>query len=209
MKRWFVPVILFAGFSIALNQVFERVLHFSFLDAAKDFVTHPGIGAALTVVGLLGGDVLLPVPSSLVMVMSGVLFGTLWGGLLSLAGSLAGNWFAFELMRRYGWRVCGRFVDEAEVKKVRPFFEKFGVAAIILSRPVPVLMETVSFAAGFLQMSRARFLAGSLLGTVPIAFIYARAGAASWQMSSLLPALVIIVCVPAVGWFLVRRREWH
>ena len=123
MKRWLIPVLGFALLSILLNQVFERVLHFSFVDAFKTEIAHPGIPAALVIVGALGLDFLLPIPSSLVMVLSGVLFGTFWGGVLSLIGSLGGNWFAFELMRRYGLQVCQRFDDESQVRRMQPVIE--------------------------------------------------------------------------------------
>ena len=206
MRHWLTPVVLFAGFSILLNQFFERVLHISLLDEFRASMAAPGLGAAVMIVALLGSDVILPIPSSLVMVLSGVLFGTLLGGALSLIGSLLGNWLGFELMRRYGWRICGRLVDRAQVERMRPVFERFGVSAIILSRPVPVMMETLSFVAGLMKMTRSRFFLASLLGTVPISFIYSHAGAASWEMKTVLPAVMMLLCIPAAGWVIAQKK---
>ncbi len=206
MKHWLIPIVAFAAFSVLLNQVFERVLHVSLLDEFRASLAAPGIGAALMVVLLLGSDVLLPVPSSIVMILSGVLFGTFYGGLLSLGGSVAGNWIGYELMRRYGWRICGRLVERGQVERMQPVFNRFGAAAVILSRPVPVMMETLSFVAGLMNMSRVRFLGASLLGTAPVAFIYSRAGAASWERETVLPAVFVFLCIPAAAWIIAQKR---
>src|SRR5918997_5358888 len=63
------------------------------------WLNHSGVLAAALGVGLLVVDVLLPVPSSLVMVAHGALFGVLGGALLSLFGSVASALAAFALGR--------------------------------------------------------------------------------------------------------------
>jgi uncharacterized membrane protein YdjX (TVP38/TMEM64 family) len=61
-----------------------------------------GVLAASLGVGLLVADVLLPVPSSLVMVAHGALFGVALGTLLSLTGSVGAALFGFAIGRRGG-----------------------------------------------------------------------------------------------------------
>ena len=60
--------------------------------------------AALLGVGLLIADVVLPVPSSLVMIAHGALFGVAWGTLLSLVGSALVARGITEPLRRLGLR---------------------------------------------------------------------------------------------------------
>src|SRR5262245_9136493 len=77
------------------------------------WMKHGGIVAAVVGVGLLIADVLLPVPSSLVMVAHGALFGVVIGTLLSLLGSVGAALFGFAIGRR-GGRLLERIVTPAE-----------------------------------------------------------------------------------------------
>ncbi len=198
-------MVAFAAFTIILNQLFERVFHFSLYDSLRSFTAQPGIPAMAVVIGLLSADIFLPVPSSIVMVLSGVLFGSFRGGLISLTGSLLGNILGYEAMRRLGPVFCARFVSESDLASARPLFDKYGAAAIILSRPLPVLMETISLVAGLVGMPRSRFLLASAVGTLPICFLYAYAGSESMATRSMVPALALLVLVPAAGWIAVQR----
>src|ERR1044072_9556906 len=72
-----------------------------------------GPWAAILGMGLLVVDVLLPVPSSIVMVAHGALFGVLAGTLFSLAGSTGATLFGFWIGRR-GGRLLERLVNQRE-----------------------------------------------------------------------------------------------
>ena len=204
-KKWVAIVLLFAGITIVTNQIFERVFHFSLLDAFQGSLQKPGFVSAASIIGLLAVDVFLPVPSSVVMILAGVLFGTVIGGLLSLTGSLIGNVIGFETMRKYGMTVCSRFVKESDIAKMTPVFEKYGAIAIVLSRPLPVATETLSLVAGLLRMPRIRFFLASVIGTLPISLLYAYVGTVSAQSRTILPATFVLVCVPAIAWVIVQR----
>ncbi|MGH9672876.1 MAG: hypothetical protein ACRD44_06805, partial [Bryobacteraceae bacterium] len=60
---------------------------------------HKAVAAAVSF-GLLAGDILLPVPSSLVMLANGAVFGIIPGAILSIAGSLSAAMAGFWLGRR-------------------------------------------------------------------------------------------------------------
>jgi uncharacterized membrane protein YdjX (TVP38/TMEM64 family) len=55
-------------------------------------------------------------------------------------------------------------------------------------------------------MTRRVFLIASLLGTAPIVFVYAYAGAVSRQTGSLVPAMVMLVAVAAFGWVVYKAK---
>lgn len=205
MKQWIKIVVILVAFAAIMNGIFEG-MHISLLEVLKANLRRPGLPAAAVIVLLLGSDIFLPIPSSIVMVLSGALFGTVLGGAISLIGSLAGNWGGFELMRHSGPAVFRRFVKEDEVRNMQPVVEQFGAVAVAVSRPVPIMMETITLVAGLLRMNRLRFLLASLLGTLPITFLYAYAGSSSVAVNSTVPAIFILVCVPAVGWYFVQRR---
>lgn len=198
--------VIVAALVIGLKFVFEDWLHMPFASDVDRLLTQPSPFTAALVVLLLAVDLFLPVPSSLVMILSGVLFGVRWGGLLSLAGSLAGNYTGFELSRTYGRTLSRRLVGDAQLDRLGRVFDRHGAAAIILSRPLPVLMETLSVVAGLSAMRRSTFVAASLVGTVPVVFAYAYAGALSIAVGSVFPALIGLMVVIAVGWAIARAK---
>jgi uncharacterized membrane protein YdjX (TVP38/TMEM64 family) len=156
---------------------------------------------------LLAADVFLPVPSSVIMVLSGAAFGVGWGSVFALAGSILGEWAGFELVRRFGRRASRRLASDAELEDVNRFFERYGAVAVIVTRPLPVVMETMSLVAGLSAMRRSVFLIASFIGTAPIVVVYAYAGAVSREVGSVLPALVILLTFGAAGYLWYRARH--
>lgn len=205
MRRFSALVLGIALVVIVTAQIVERTVGGSVSSGIERVLSDPGPEAALAVFGLLLVDVLLPVPSSLVMVLSGTLFGVSRGALIAFAGSLAGNWLGFELSRRYGASIALRLVGAADLERMRGTVARYGAFAVLVSRPVPVVMETLSVVAGLGHMKRSAFLFASILGTFPICVVYAYAGAFSLDARSLLPALAAVVAIPATGWILWRR----
>jgi uncharacterized membrane protein YdjX (TVP38/TMEM64 family) len=206
MKRTLLLTFIVAAAVIASKVLIEDVLGIPLEATARAWIEDPGTSGAVAVVSLLALDVFLPVPSSVIMVLSGALFGVVPGALLALAGSVSGEWLGFELVRRYGQRMAIALIGEGEVDRFYGFFERHGIMAIIITRPLPVVMETMSVIAGLSHMSRATFLAASLAGTVPIVFVYSYAGAASREAGSLVPAAVILAAVFGAGWLWYRSR---
>lgn len=206
MRHWLTLTIAIALVVVLLKFVFEDWLHMPFATGVERILAEPGPAAAALVVGLLSIDLFLPVPSSLVMILSGVLFGVWRGALLALAGSLIGNWAGFELARRYGHDTARRLVGAAQLERMGRVFARHGAAAILVTRPVPVLMETLSVVAGLSGMRRGTFLAASLAGTIPTVFAYAYAGALSIAVGSVFPAVLGLMIVVAAGWTLARAR---
>jgi uncharacterized membrane protein YdjX (TVP38/TMEM64 family) len=205
VRRIVVLVLGIALIVIVTAQIVERTLGRSVASGIERALSDPGPEAALAVFGLLLVDVLLPVPSSLVMILSGTLFGVSRGASIAFAGSLAGNWLGFELSRRYGASIALRLLGTADLERMRETVAHYGAFAVLLSRPLPVVMETLSVVAGLGDMKRSAFLFASILGTLPLCVVYAYAGAFSLDAGSLLPALAAAVAIPAIGWILWRR----
>jgi uncharacterized membrane protein YdjX (TVP38/TMEM64 family) len=197
MRRALVLFAAIAGLVIGSKLLVEDVLGVPLEQMAIDWLDDAGLGSAGLIVALLAADVLLPIPSSLVMVLSGAAFGIVWGSLLSLTGSILGEWLGFELVRRLGRRVTRSVAGDDELAQVNRFFERHGAVAVLVTRPLPIVMETMSLAAGLSGMTRRVFLIASFVGTAPIVVVYAYAGAVSREVGSLLPAAVILVALAA------------
>ena len=207
MSRTIALIAIVAGVVIGSKLLVENILGINLEPWARSWVANAGPAGAATIVGLLAADVFLPIPSSLIMVLSGAAFGVWWGALLAFGGSIGGEWLGFELARRYGSGLSSRFVGDAdEVRRLNQVLLTHGAAAVVVTRALPVVMETMSVVAGLSTMPRRTFLVASALGTAPIVVVYAYAGAMSRETGSLVPAIVILVAVAAAGWVWYRAR---
>ena len=205
MRRTVVLIAIVAGVVIGSKLLVENILGIDLEPWARGWLANAGPAGAATIVGLLAADVFLPIPSSLIMVLSGAAFGVAWGAALAFAGSIGGEWLGFELARRYGTGLSSRFVgDAAEVARLNRMLLKHGAAAVVVTRALPVVMETMSVVAGLSTMRRGTFLVASVIGTAPIVVVYAYAGAMSRETGSLVPAVVILIAVAGAGWIWYR-----
>jgi uncharacterized membrane protein YdjX (TVP38/TMEM64 family) len=196
-----------AGAVILSKLLIENVLGFRLDTLVESWMVHAGTGGgAIAVVTLLAADLFLPIPSSLIMVLSGAVFGVLWGSTFSLVGSIGGEWLGFELVRRYGRRASSKMVGDEELERLGRVFDRHGLAVVVVTRALPVVMETMSVVAGLSKMNRGSFLIASLLGTAPIVVVYAYAGAVSRQTGSLVPAVIMLIAVAGLGWIVFRAR---
>jgi uncharacterized membrane protein YdjX (TVP38/TMEM64 family) len=165
-----------------------------------------GTLAALIGVGLLVADVLLPVPSSLVMVAHGALFGVAVGTLLSLVGSVGAALFGFAIGRR-GGRLMERLVTPAERERADRLLKRWGVLAIIVTRPVPLLAETVAIMAGTSSLGWGRVALASLAGSLPPALLYAITGASVANLQNTTLVFVLVILIAGAFWVFGRWAE--
>jgi len=170
------------------------------------WLMHGGVVAASLGVGLLVADVLLPVPSSLVMVAHGALFGVLVGTLLSLVGSLGAALFGFAIGRR-GGRLLERLVTSAERERADRLLQRWGMLAVIVTRPVPLLAETVAIMAGTSSLGWGRMTLAALAGSLPPALLYAITGAAVANFESTTLVFGCVILIAGLFWVVYRWAE--
>jgi uncharacterized membrane protein YdjX (TVP38/TMEM64 family) len=160
---------------------------------------------ALAGVGLLVVDVVLPVPSSLVMTLHGALFGVLAGTLLSLAGSLGAALVGYAIGRRSA-PFLERHVTLAERERAERLLGRWGLVAVIASRPIPLLAETVAMMAGVTAIDLTRFVLAAAIGSLPPALVYAIAGSAAADLNATFLVFLAIVLLSGAAAFVATRR---
>ncbi len=161
------------------------------------------------VVGLLIIDLVLGVPSSVVMVAAGNLLGVAWGGLAAAAGAMLMAAVGYGLCYLGGRPMYRRLVRTGDRQRLGRWFADYGLLAIVIARGLPILPEVIVCLAGLTRLSPGRFFALFALATVPFAFLHSLAGRYS-TLGSPWPALLVIVGVPAASWALwrwTRRRR--
>ena len=207
MKRHMIIMgVMIASFLLLF--IIVEALGVPLLTDPTPWMGHGGVLAASLGVGLLVADVLLPVPSSLVMVAHGALFGVAVGTLLSLTGSVGAALFGFAIGRR-GGRLMERLVIPAERERADRLLKRWGALAIIVTRPVPLLAETVAIMAGTSSLGWGRVALASLAGSLPPALLYAITGASVANLQNTTLVFILVILIAGVFWVFGRWAEPH
>lgn len=155
----------------------------------------------------LAADIILPIPSSLVMILNGKILGFAPGTLVSFLSGMASSTTGFFLGRKCN-SLLNRFFSSGEQLAGNRMFGCYGHAAIAVSKALPILSEAVSVVAGTTDITLRRFLGYSALGHILVSLAYALVGNYAWSMNSSLVAGIVIAAsllfVWAVGKFAGR-----
>jgi 3-dehydroquinate synthase len=137
------------------------------------------------------------------MIAHGALFGVWVGALLSLTGSVGAALVGFAVGRR-GGALVERLVSREERARVDLLLLRWGALAVVVTRPVPLLAETVAILAGASPLGWRRVMLAAVAGSLPGALLYALAGAmaADFQSGVLVLGLVLLV---AAFFYVVSR----
>lgn len=202
MRRYWL---LLGGFIVLFGVLFGVAAALGMpVEDARPWMGAGGAGAALVGVALLVVDVALPVPSSGVMMLHGLLFGLWTGATLSLAGSMGAAAVGFAVGRAgNGW--IRRLVTPEEHDRAGRLLARWGTLAVVASRPVPMLAETVMILAGASPMPWGRAMLAAFAGTVPAALAYAAVGATAASLRAGTAVFVGVVLVGGVFWWWGRR----
>lgn len=205
MKRYLLIMASMIAFFLVLFLVVEA-LGVPLLVDPTPWMRHRGVAAAVLGVSLLIADVLLPVPSSLVMVAHGALFGVWTGTFLSLLGSVGAALFGFAIGRR-GGSLLERLVSPEERKRADHILARWGALAVIVTRPIPLLAETVAIMAGTSPLGWRRMALAALVGSLPPALLYALTGAAVANFQSTALMFGVVLLVTGSFWLIGRLLE--
>jgi membrane protein DedA with SNARE-associated domain len=167
----------------------------------------------------------LPIPSEVVLPFAGYLVSLghldFWmtltvATIAALAGSLIDYFIGLkgvEVLSKY--RLLGRAIfSEQQIKIAARYFNKFGSAMVFVGRLIPVVRTLISFPAGAVRMSLAKFLiytvAGCILWNSLLIYVGYYLGSRWEEVASISHYLIIAVAATLVAVFavyLIRRRK--
>ena len=207
MSRYWTLACSLLGLFLTSYLLIEA-LDVGFLNDPRSSLRSVGWAGAVLGVSLLVADQFLPIPSSLVMLSLGSLYGAPAGIALSLAGRVGMAAAGFATGRASG-PLFGRYVSERERARADALLLRWGTLAVLISRPVPLLAETVAIVAGASPLGWSRVLLAAALGSLPEAVAYGIAGslAPSFENAGLIwgSFLVIATGFWSLGRWIDRR----
>jgi uncharacterized membrane protein YdjX (TVP38/TMEM64 family) len=173
------------------------------LEGARAWMLERGELAWAAGVVLLVADLLLPIPSTVVMSALGWIYGWLLGGVLAAVGSMLAGITAHALSRWWGRGVARWLAGEQGLARAERLFATHGGWLVALSRWMPVLPEAVACLAGLARMRWSVFLASLACGSVPAGFAFAAIGHLGQQQPGW--AVALSTLTPLLLWFLAVR----
>ena len=102
------------------------------------------------------------------------------------------------------WIIVNKFIPVTEQERAKVLMEKWGLLAVIITRPVPVLAESVSIIAGVVKIKNSQMLFASVAGLLPAAIIYAVTGAYSITAQSTVWSFVSVIFIGGIFWIAGR-----
>lgn len=169
MKKILIPLLVGIALISVLYVLFgDLEIYFeSLLRQTKD---NPALFALISF-SALSADIVLPVPSSIIMFLNGLVLGIIRGAALSLMAVLVS-----ALVGYYLGHLAARGLKKSPDEKAISIINTYGSVGIILTRGIPILSESVCFAAGYLGMNFRHYALLNFIGYLPICFIYAYFG---------------------------------
>jgi uncharacterized membrane protein YdjX (TVP38/TMEM64 family) len=146
---------------------------------AADLIRSWGIWApVVSLLLMLLQAVVAPLPSFAVTAANGMVFGPLWGGLLSWIGALGGAATSFYIGRLFRKKAADELLAKRDLRGyVERISGKYGFRVLIIARLVPFIsFDFISYAAGLSYISGSSFLLATGLGMIPGTILYTLAG---------------------------------
>ncbi|MBW0148227.1 TVP38/TMEM64 family protein [Marinobacter arenosus] len=176
--------------------------------AISDWLNQQGMsGPLLLMLMMILGVVVGPIPTLPISAASGLAFGMFEGTAIAVAGALMGAMIAFYLARVLGREVVQRKLEDNPVFSVNGS-QRFLFIAVLLTRLIPLFsFALISYAAGVTAIRAWRFALASVVGMLPMTFVFAGLGH-SFELNPLLTvvaAVVILVIMSTLPWYLSRR----
>ncbi len=172
-------------------------------DGSVKWLESVGPWAWLAGLLLLIGDLVLPVPGTIVIAALGYIYGVFVGGLISALGLSLAGLLGYGIGRLCGERFARRWLGDGDFERGRRLFAGGGGWVVAMSRALPILPEVISCTAGLVRMPFRRFVLALICGSVPMGFLFAAIGGVGREAPGWTIALSLVI--PGGLWWFASR----
>ena len=152
---------------------------------------------------------LLFLPSSMLSIAAGTIFGPIYGFLLNMAGFFISATLGFYLSRFLGKNFVDKILKGKGVN-INSNLEKNGIKILFLIRFTPVIpFDAISYACGLSKMKYKDFIIGSMLGVFFETLCYAYIGEnifSPFSYKFLVPAGLVILALGITTYMYKRKK---
>jgi uncharacterized membrane protein YdjX (TVP38/TMEM64 family) len=146
----------------------------------------------------------VPFPSEFIAFANGMVYGPVWGTIITWGGAMLGAFLAFALSRLLGRPFVESVVSEKNWHLLDEWTARHGVHVIFLSRFVPVIsFNLINYAAGLMKISWWTFTWTTGLGILPMTILMVMMGDHSEDLSW--RAWLLLLGIGIALWLALRR----
>lgn len=197
-KKIVIPFLVITAVIIIIFLLFNN-LETYFTGLLNELAGHKEKYAAASVL-VLTADIVLPVPSSIVMYTNGYVLGIGYGAAVSLIAHMIGSVIGYYI---------GRFTSRGIRNKKNPtadnLLSKYGAPVILVSRGIPVIAESISIICGYDKMPFRKYLLFNLIGYLPLCLLYAYCGSLGYDKNIFLLSFGCSLVIAGVFWFIGKK----
>jgi len=129
-------------------------------------------------IGLMVLHSFVPFPAEIVALANGMVYGLVWGTVITWTGALLGAYLAFGLSRWLGRPFVMAMVARRHRTVVDRWAQRQGGHALLISRLIPVIsFNLINYAAGLTRISWWTFSWATGIGIFPLTFLMVAMGA--------------------------------
>ncbi len=201
-SKWLLRLLIISltGFALYFLGLIDGVKNFLTPENLKDFIESFGFFAPLIFIALYYGLILAFVSATAFTIISGLLFGPVWGSLYVIFAATIAAQTAFFITRqlppkKLNWIQTQKGIGPL-LKKVEEKSQKNGFKSIFLLRCLLAPYIPLSYAAGMIQNLRARdFFFATLLTNIIFtpAFVFLGDSLLQGPKALLLPIIMVLL----------------
>lgn len=161
----------------------------------KGFIESTGAYGPLVLIGIiLVGSISLTIPATPAIILAGILYGPLLGGLYAYIGILLAASVAFFISRYFRDHITKFIGTHAEV--LVKFQEKYVAYVIFFMRAIPFFhFELVSYAAGLTSVRYWAYILATGLGVLIPTTLFTTTGSAILEGNGILPIVSVVFMI--------------
>jgi uncharacterized membrane protein YdjX (TVP38/TMEM64 family) len=171
----------------------------------EDLIRSWGAWGVLGSIGLMVAHSFLPFPSEIIALANGMLYGPLWGTVITWVGAMLGASAAFGVVRALGRPVLRGLLSAPTYAILSRWSRERGGLALLVARLIPVIaFNLINYVAALTEITWWTFLWATGLGILPLTIVLAVLGDNVLDMPAWGWALLLAGVVAA--WLLLHRR---
>ena len=163
-----LTLILF-GVALATGVLIVGALHGISAEAIERIVRSWGAWGVLASIGLMIVHSFVPFPAELLAIANGMVYGPLWGTVITWTGAMLGAYLAFGLARVLGRPFVDLMVSKKNLHALDEWTTNRGGRLVFISRFTPIIaFNLVNYAAGLTRISWWTFSWATGFGILPM-----------------------------------------
>ena len=172
------------------------------VEGFRDYLLSFGsLAAVISGLLMIFQSVMAPLPAFVITFANGLLFGWVFGAILSWSTAMLGAVICFYLAKFLGRPVVEKIISKKALEWWDQFFNKYGKHSVFLARILPIVsFDLVSYAAGVTSISFWQFFWATGLGQLPATILYSYLGQnATGSVQILFTMFTIVIALVVLG----------